>query len=164
MTFNHLKTNVSKLAHYRLKIRKVNEFFDFMQHPLCNLLKWFWWLEVDGEWWMVGGWDILTYSYIVLYLSNLLESNSVFVSASSFWLITSNLFSVKKLQNLAVFLRYLPSFQASELTKKSAECKYQIHLYTSRWKCSPVLIPTTTIGCFTWNSFCKLKEKPCTVL
>ena len=39
MTFNHLKTNRTKLAHYILKIRKVIEFFDFqslMQHPLYN--------------------------------------------------------------------------------------------------------------------------------
>ena len=37
MTFNHLKTNCRKFAHYRLKIRKVFEFFDFqpsIQHPL----------------------------------------------------------------------------------------------------------------------------------
>ena len=37
MTFNHLNTNSTKLAHYRLKIRKVIEFFYFqslMQHPL----------------------------------------------------------------------------------------------------------------------------------
>ena len=36
MTFNHLRTNSTKLAHYRLKIRNVIEFFDFqslMQHP-----------------------------------------------------------------------------------------------------------------------------------
>ena len=34
---NHLKTNSTKFVHYRLKIRKVNEIFDFqslMQHPL----------------------------------------------------------------------------------------------------------------------------------
>ena len=46
MTFNQLKTNSTKLAHYRLKIRKVTEFFDvqsLMQHPFSNLchLKWF---------------------------------------------------------------------------------------------------------------------------
>ena len=37
MTFNHLKTNSIKFAHYRLKIRKVIELYDFqslMQHPL----------------------------------------------------------------------------------------------------------------------------------
>ena len=37
MTFIRLKTNCTKSAHYRLKIRKVIEFFDFlslMQHPL----------------------------------------------------------------------------------------------------------------------------------
>ena len=37
MAFNHLRTNSTKFAHYRLKIRKVTEFFDFqslMQHPL----------------------------------------------------------------------------------------------------------------------------------
>ena len=37
MTFNHLKTNSTKLAYYRLKIRKVTEFFYFqslIQHPL----------------------------------------------------------------------------------------------------------------------------------
>ena len=35
ITFNHLKTNSTKLAPYKLKIRKVIEFFDFrflMQH------------------------------------------------------------------------------------------------------------------------------------
>ena len=34
---NHLKTNSTKLAHYRLRIRKVIEFYCFhslMQHPL----------------------------------------------------------------------------------------------------------------------------------
>ena len=39
MTFNYLKTNSTKFAHYRLKIRKVIEFCDFqslMQHPLCD--------------------------------------------------------------------------------------------------------------------------------
>ena len=30
MTFNNLKTNSRKLAHYRLKIRKVIEFFEFL--------------------------------------------------------------------------------------------------------------------------------------
>ena len=37
MTFNNLKTNCTKLAHYKLKIRKVIELFDFqtlMQYPL----------------------------------------------------------------------------------------------------------------------------------
>ena len=39
MTLNHLKTDSTKLAHYRLKIWKVIEFFDFqslMQHPLFS--------------------------------------------------------------------------------------------------------------------------------
>ena len=37
MTINHLITNSTKLAHYRLKIRKVIEFFEFQsltQHSL----------------------------------------------------------------------------------------------------------------------------------
>ena len=36
LTLNHLKTNSTKLAHYRLKIQKVIEFFYFqslIQHP-----------------------------------------------------------------------------------------------------------------------------------
>ena len=39
MTFDHLKTNSIKSGHYRLKIRKVIEFFDFqslMQHFLTK--------------------------------------------------------------------------------------------------------------------------------
>ena len=38
MTFNHLKTISTKLARYRLKIRKVIEFFDipFTTHYLYN--------------------------------------------------------------------------------------------------------------------------------
>ena len=39
MTFNHIKTNSAKFAHYRSEIRKVIEFFDFqslMQHPLYD--------------------------------------------------------------------------------------------------------------------------------
>ena len=39
ITFNHLKTNSTKFAHCRLKIRKVIEFFYFqslMQHLLCR--------------------------------------------------------------------------------------------------------------------------------
>ena len=42
MTFNHLKSNFTKFAHNKLKIRKVIEFFDFeslMQHPLCEMVK-----------------------------------------------------------------------------------------------------------------------------
>ena len=49
MTYNHLKTNNAKLAHYRVKIRKVIEFFDFqslMQHSLYPLLKF---LHIDNE-------------------------------------------------------------------------------------------------------------------
>ena len=41
MTFNHLKTNSTKLARYRLKILKVIEFCDFqslMQHPFTFFL------------------------------------------------------------------------------------------------------------------------------
>ena len=41
MTFNHLKTNSTKLAHYRLKLRKVIELFEFqslMQHPLFGVV------------------------------------------------------------------------------------------------------------------------------
>ena len=41
MTLNYLKTNSTKLAHYRLKVQKVIEFFDFqssVQHPLCKSL------------------------------------------------------------------------------------------------------------------------------
>ena len=40
MTLNHLETNSTKLAHYRLKIRKVTEFFYFqflMQDPLYEM-------------------------------------------------------------------------------------------------------------------------------
>ena len=39
MTLNHLKTNSTKLEHYRLKIRKGIEFFDFqslMKHTLWH--------------------------------------------------------------------------------------------------------------------------------
>ena len=39
MTFNHLKTYSTKLAHYRLKIRNVIEYSDFqslMQHSLLS--------------------------------------------------------------------------------------------------------------------------------
>ena len=41
MLFNDLKTNSTKLAHCRLKIRNTIEFFDFhslMQHPLWQKL------------------------------------------------------------------------------------------------------------------------------
>ena len=45
MTFNYLKNNFTKLAHYRLKIRKVIEFFfefqSLTQHPLCDILSLF---------------------------------------------------------------------------------------------------------------------------
>ena len=52
MTFNHRKTYCTKLAHFRLKIRKVIEFFYFqslMQHPHTdnpcrNLLRKFYFL------------------------------------------------------------------------------------------------------------------------
>ena len=39
MMLNHLKTNSAKFAHYRPKIQKVIEFFEFQsltQHPLYN--------------------------------------------------------------------------------------------------------------------------------
>ena len=40
MTFNHLKTNSTKFAHYGFNIRKVIEFSDFqslMQHPFSSI-------------------------------------------------------------------------------------------------------------------------------
>ena len=42
LNFNFLKTNYTKFAHYRLKIRKFIEFFDFqslVQHPLTKMFK-----------------------------------------------------------------------------------------------------------------------------
>ena len=40
VAFNHLKTNSTKLAHYRLKIRNVIgfEFQSLMQHPILHLM------------------------------------------------------------------------------------------------------------------------------
>ena len=42
ITFNYLKTNSTKLAHYRLEIRKVIELFYFLfltQHPIFFMIK-----------------------------------------------------------------------------------------------------------------------------